>query len=173
MSVNHCTLAKPIDLSMTLHTANHGTGVVVMVNAPGYLMKITLEAQHACCLQLSRTVGLSHTDEQWGRDAIVIPLNKEAAHLTSVGVVSVEEQPSVHKHGGKRFYSGCFLHILSESEHGAEGHFADLLSLTQERICFSHGSKAPGSLAWLCAGQTGVIHSGFHWLPTTCHSIFT
>lgn len=103
----------------------------------------------------------------------MIPLNKEAGLLTSVGVVSVEEQPSVHKHGGERFYSGCFLHILSKSEHGPEGRFAVPLNLTQERICFSHGSKAPGSLAWLCAGQTGIIQLGFHWLPITCHSIFT
>lgn len=80
---------------------------------------------------------------------------------------------SIHKHGGERFYSGCFLHILSKSEHGPEGRFAVPLNLTQERICFSHGSKAPGSLAWLCAGQTGIIQSGFHWLPITCHSIFT
>lgn len=69
------------------------------------------------------------------------PLNKEAGLLTSVRVVSVEEQPSVHKHGGERFYSGCFLHILSKSEHGPEGCFAVPLNLTQERICFSHESK--------------------------------
>lgn len=64
MNVNHYTLAKPIELPMNLHTVNHGTGAVVMANAPGCLMKSTLEAQHVCYLQLSRTVGLSHTDEQ-------------------------------------------------------------------------------------------------------------
>lgn len=96
----------------------------------------------------------------------MIPLNKDAGQLTSVGVVSVEEQPSVHKHGGERFYSERFLHILSKSEHGPEGRFAVPLSLPQERLCFSHGSKAPGSWTWLCADQTVVIHSGFHWLPT-------
>lgn len=162
MEISHYTLAKAIELPVNLlHNVNQGTGAVMVVSDQGCLMASTLKLSMFIILQLKRKVGLSLTDEQVGRDIIIIQLSKEAAS-TNFSRSSLYTPTSVGARSslqgvGRTLYSGHFLHVLSTSGHGPEERFVIPLSLTQGRLCHPHRSKALGSLTWLYPGQTIFI----------------